>query len=263
MYVAPEAPASVVFTMPAGANAVRWRLSVNGAFSPWSTEGMVVSDGNLTVSVPGELNALNEDDALTIAVLDVDVSIDRLSQSYFIISDDPLVLMENSFVDLSEAMSLAYFLPDMDSFKNADFATKVSNLALAFENLCSYRYFIVYDRNDWESLQRAELPFSTSGNCQDIPDIRCLSAAQFQALKQDFITAIKQAQVMAASYMIAQQSGELYVSPADLDKNLVSEKVGDASRTWKQTRSVGSPLGNSAKTRIAKYISATPRLTRV
>lgn len=255
---------SVVFTVPADSEATRWRIARDGAYSDWATSGIVsnATDGTVTVTVPAANNVVSQGDTVTTVVVELDVGFDYLSSSYIIVSDEPLAIMSNSFVTMPEAISLAAGRQDVDSFMSASYVDKIVSLSNAFNTLVGYRYFIYYERNSWGGRQFASWGLPFIDDYQNINNMRTMSASDFALLKPEFVRAIKLAQILSADDAIsaAQISSS---SPVPTDPNLIMEKIGDTSRSWKASRDKSPIIGQRAMATLSPYMRTTPRLTRV
>lgn len=250
---------AVAFEVPEGAKAKRWRAVFNSVYSDWSSDGMDTSvSGVVTVQVQSSI--VSADSPFTPVVVLLDIGSDILTQSFYFMSDNPLQIMTNSFVTMPEALTLAASKLDISSFMGATYSEKAMALSSVFDTLASYRYFIYYEQNDWGARNRASFNLPYIDDYESINDLRNMTQSDFEELKPDFVRRIKMAQIYAADDTLTTANGQ--VSPADADPNLLMEKIGDTSRTWKQNRDLAPVIGSRAKRLLSKYISSTPRLTR-
>lgn len=255
---------SIVFTVPAGSKATRWRIAKDGAYSDWVTSGMTqdTTNGTVTVTVPAANNAIGPNDTVTTIVVELDIGFDYLSSTYIIVSDEPLSVMGNSFMTMPEAISLAASRQDANSFLSSSYVDKIVSMSNAFNTLVGYRYFIYYERNDWGARQVASWGLPFIDEYQNINNMRSMDASDFALLKPDFVRAIKIAQLLAADDAISAAQAA-FSSPVPSDPNLIMEKIGDTSRTWKSLRDKDPIIGQRAMTIISPYLRTAPRLTRV
>lgn len=255
MFVSNQTVASVAFVVPDGGTPSRFRVAVGGEYGPWTPTTLA------TIRVSADINTLSGADPIEGRVVELDVTTDILTQTYLVVSDAPLQVMVNSFVTMGEAGSIASTRRDVSAWQQASYVDRITSLIAAYEILVGYRYFIYREcRDDWDARQAASwnLPFSDS--YESINSLEDFSADEFSELRKDFLKRIKVAQIVAACAIINQASIE---SPLDTDPNLISEKIGDTSRTWRAARTAQPLVGKAAMRLLSDYISSTPRLTRV
>lgn len=253
------------FQLPAGASAKRWRAVVNAAYSEWRTTGIVsgepAADGTIPVKVtiPAEMNTIDDTGVIGIVSVELDVGIDILVQNYGLVTSNPLQCMVNSFVTMPEAISIAAARNDMQNFIGATFEDKIYRLNAAWSALISYRYFIFFERNDWGGKQYAGYGLPYLDDYQQVNYLYSMSADDFNSLKPDFIRRMKLAQLLAADDAIASESN---TSPTASDPDLIMEKIADTTRQWRQSRNPVPTVGRRAVRMLSAYLSSPQRLTR-
>ncbi|UBM12763.1 hypothetical protein [Cupriavidus metallidurans] len=236
---------------PIQAQAVSFRVSdgtgavINeGVIDPWDTE-----QTEITLPIPAELNTLEPGVVTDIREIEFVVTLDAggsllLSETVALMSQDVLVVPKNSFLTMAEAQMLAFAIPDMTAWYEADRDARVKALTEAHYRLARRRY-----RTYGTADQRRIDAFGMSGYVFN------LTLEAFSVLDLRFITAIKRAQLFEADFIL---SGEANSE----DSTLVSKKVGESTEIYKTIRPSVNYLSARTMREIAPYLISEVRTAR-
>jgi hypothetical protein len=207
----------------------------------------VEGDASVVIVISGDFNTLAANtltDArrVLIRVTAVDDGVVELNRYYAITSSSKLVLLTNSYQTMQSAELVAMGVGDIDSFASASEAEKVAALATAYERLGSLNY-------------RIDASQSTVNYGQStISSINAMTSGEFLALPKAFLSKLYLAQVIEADSILSGESVR--------DTSLLSERVGESSKTWNAKKSLRLQVSKRALEALGSYVNFSVKIGR-
>lgn len=234
----------------------RYRLSdESGLIQDWE------ETDSASITIHGSLNTLNGSPTRTMIVT-FDDGLSLKFQTYIVVSETPLVVMQNSFMTLEQAIARASSSFATAGIVESDMDAFIIAMADAFDAIVGMNFYIAREYDDADKNKAGyNIPDYDTGG---ITDFRSYSEDDFSSLDPAFQNAVKRAQILAAKNMIDQRvADEAEYNPRKDDPDLLMEKIGDTSRTWKSRKSVNSSIGVQAMRALAGYVWSPVRTTRI
>ena len=248
----------VAFTVGTPLLSASWRIrgpvtstlgEGNGVLQDWQQIDLNTQtvNGQIILTVPAQLNLITTTVSTTNAtntvffapairearIVDLLTTIAGLpttltSVDYTIVSDQSLVLMQNSFQDYSSACEYASEIFPLNGWQGSTADQRLPALMQAFQALSRLNYEIYYDVDDVYFRNRASygLPYiNTIGRLYNY------SASDFQALDPDFQMKIQRAQVIQADYILGGNPVE-----EQRQSGILSATTGQSSHMFRSTK---------------------------
>lgn len=155
-----------------------------------------------------------------------------INRYYSIKPSSPLSLMFGSYQTMQEAESLVSQLTNMDYWNAATEDKKINAMVESFERL-------------------GRLAYSVSGYFEKIENLNDLSQEAVTLMPSKFLKALKRAQLFEANEILLDASG----LRQQREDGLVSETVGESSKTWKNTPTVKSSVSKRALNELSSYLN--------
>lgn len=214
---------------------------INIAFNQGDTE--------VTVNIPANANTLTNPNVSEsrLARLAVELSggsIINLKKIYIVEPVTPLTVMVNSYQTLQEAYLTAYSMPGMESWLSLPEQQQVATLKSAFNTLGRIAYKLP---RYTIALTNIDVLLGTfADEYYVIRQINLITETNLHALSRDFVSKLKQAQLVEAS--LSSGFDDAYNKR---ESGIMSETVGESSMMWRP----GKPLSLSISKQSAKILA--------
>lgn len=213
--------------------------------NPW-----VSGSPSVTVTVPSGSNALLVDTKRGLRVVEFTLTTAAgtrlLTDTYLIEAIEPLTVPDNTFQTLAAAELLATELPKLDGWSAAARADKVAALMQARIDISAlpFRYTFA------DPMSHVEPEFG-------VDDLKLLSEAEWNALSDEFKTALYRAQVYQANDILG---GDPY--EARRRQGLMSETIAESSMMFRPGTPLKMPVCERAMRELSKYLVRRARVGR-
>jgi hypothetical protein len=168
-----------------------------------------------------------------------------ITQTYKLAKLSRLEVPSGSFLTLAGADVVATDLLGVEAFTSAPEASRVSALMEAHERLCRVSYRFEPDKD--------RATYGIGGDIfSDAFDLGDVTLSEFNALPQEFLFALKRAQVIEASNVLTKSSDPLAI---DRESGLTNITIGESSRSWSPHRNAKSPVCPRAARMLARWIA--------
>lgn len=173
-----------------------------------------------------------------------------IEDHYRIAPETLLTIPDTSFQSVGSALLEASNMVNIEAFNSASTSDKIKALIQARHNIASL-YFGVIHSDTWQT--RVTLD-------DEVGDLNDYDSASFASLDEDFLRALKRAQVIEADFLLSYGSDSMQ---AKLDMGLTSETIGESSQTFANSKRPQRRVCQRAMALLAKYVtSATVRIGR-
>ena len=251
--------------------AVQWRLmGPNGAIIDWATGNVALAANGVLITIAPLGNIITSTEA--VSGLAVPASTEgrlvqlRLSAtSPIIFSGDYIVsiysggialdVMVNSFQTYPSALKVAAGITSIDSWVSAAYDDRVVAMSTAYYFLTRLNYEINFasDSTYYKRFAGYGMPGQTTlGSLIDY------SAADLEKLDQDFLKAIRMAQVVEADQRLG--GGNIQ---KEREVGLESRSVGDASHKFRTSLPLQLGVSHETLKYLKGYVKYAPRVARV
>lgn len=237
--------ATVAVPVPDLPGAALSAIVMNGA-------GVVLADmlsissgepGTQMVAVPASANMLGAR-LRDVRVVRVRVERDEESQlfdvEYIVEAEEVLVEGVNSFQGYAAALLVSLDIPGINAWGDADKSQRIAALIEARRTLARYRFSRIHTD------QSIDTQLSGVGN------LLTLSQSEWCALPTGLKEALCRAQVIQANYLLGNREYETL-----RDNGVLSEKIGDSSVTFSETRPSSKGVDRRAVAEISRYIAGS------
>jgi len=212
--------------------------------------GFTPGDTEITIEVDASNNLLDVGELRDLRVVEVIMTTANgeviNSGSYLIEATDTLEVMTNTFQSFGSAVLVAMEIAGIDAWSVAAERSQKTALINAFHAISNLSFYV------------------TSGDAQDrlsssveIRDIKSLTAEELAALPEDFLVALKRAQIIEAN---AQLGGDP-IGDKRRD-GLMSETVGESSNMYRPGKPLLLPVSDDTMRALSRYVSNARRLGR-
>lgn len=171
----------------------------------------------------------------------------KVEAFYVIEAAVPLVEGINSFQSYQSAVFKASMLTGVGAWMLATKDEKITSLIRARQMIAQMRFRYEFD----EDTSRRVVVRSN--------DILDLSVSQFEALEESFKTALQNAQIMQASYLLSEVEGSITSLRAE---GVISTENGEAKQIYTKDKPVERAICKQALKEIGRYIDYNVRITR-
>lgn len=188
---------------------------------------------------------------LQVNVVTTDKNLVKVKEVYGIDSLTPISFMNRSYQSYQDAELLAYETLNLENWNSETETNKINALRTAFDQIGVLSFNVrKYNVQSPTSIDPYSNPLFQERWSYKINNINEFSSEYMLTMPEGFIKALKLAQVLQADYVL----GKGGTSETLEQQRLVSETVGESSKTWKSTKALRLPLCESAMRALTGYI---------
>lgn len=213
---------------------------------------VVISEDSNTLSV----GSLIEARRVLLRITTIDDEIVEVNRYYAISSSIKLAVLVNSYQTVQSAELLVINTSGLNSFSTATESEKIAALATAYERLGTLTYEVTQLQQNWQTTQMHwASDRDLMSNRLLITAINKMSLSEFTALPKEFLSKLRLAQVIEADAVLGGEDVR--------DTGLVSERVGESSKTWNAKKPLRFRVSKRTLEALAGYVNFSVKIGRV
>lgn len=225
----------------------------------------VYGDATVSILIPGVNNVLGvgkvaNSRRLSVKAVTALGDIVQFDEIYIINGNSALIYMLNSYQTIQEAELTAFTMANIDYFNSSTSSEKIVALTEAYSRLGMITYSIDYnylggtvDYITEFNTGASGAPMSQFGRRSVIVDkLNLLPNTYISLLPSVFLTKLKIAQVIEANNILGGED----------DRSVVSEKIGESTTSWRQSKPLSLPVSRRALESLTGYLYYGSKLGR-
>lgn len=186
----------------------------------------------------------------------------KFNEIYIINGSISLIYMTNSYQTIQEAELNAFNTANVDAFNSASSAEKIVALSDAFKHLGMMTYSIDYNYLGGAIDYITEYNTGASGTSMSQFGRRTVIVDKLNLLPETYISMLPSA--FFAKLKIAQviEANEILSNNDDRSMGMISQKIGESSMSWRQTKPLALPVSRRALESLTGYLHYGSKLGR-
>lgn len=252
---------TIDFTDSAGASvspdSASYRVLNEAGVELVASTALVVAGSSAEVTVPASVNALETGKTRAARQIELTMLVGgntiKKSVLFLVESADIVLAYENSFQSFAQALLVSLDMPDLEIWWDKPDAERKRALIAAYRNISRLRFRVpVPSTIDVQSIE----PYSHKEQGTYINEINLLTAAQFEALDDQFKSAVYQAQVAEADYLMNTESIEMK------RKDMISETIGESSNFFRSSKPLDLIVSRKTSRILGRYLDYSVSIRR-
>ena len=196
---------------------------------------------------------------LQLNVITTNGNLIKVKEVYVVGTLTPISFMNRSYQTYQDAEVLAYETLNLENWDSKTETNKINALKMAFDQVGMLAFNVrKYNVQSPTSIDPYSDPLFQERWSYKINNINEFSPEYMLSMPEGFIRALKLAQLLQADYILGKGGTAAVLE----QQRLISETVGESSKTWKSSKALRLPLCDEAMRALTGYIQFGGKLGR-